>query len=242
MEISEIDLIYIRNAFNQGGYVYDFSNDSFSKFTEESIGECIQEKYHLSKGKSLESFFADKNVDIAKKIKMLKDLIEYEDIFVAKRGYEDWKKYKIDIEQHNTAIEKCREILNRLSKANITTDTEGIQEKGLKELLEEAQEYFHKDKKIAAEKKWDAFERLKTYYSDLDKKHSVDKIIKDMSHNDANYINLFKEEFNKLKDIGNNYRIRHHETDKIDIIDDNYYVYFYHRCLALIDLAKKYLV
>ena len=63
MEISEIDLIYIRNAFNQGGYVYDFSNDSFSKFTEESIGECIQEKYHLSKGKSLESFFADKNVE-----------------------------------------------------------------------------------------------------------------------------------------------------------------------------------
>ena len=89
---------------------------------------------------------------------------------------------------------------------------------------------------------WDAFERLKTYYSDLDKKHSADKIIKDMSHNDANYINLFKEEFNKLKDIGNNYRIRHHETDKIDIIDDNYYVYFYHRCLTLIDLAKKYLV
>ena len=242
MELSRLDLTYISNAFNQEGYVYDFSNDSFSKFTEESIGECIQEKYHLSKGKSLELFFADKNVDIAKKIKMLKDLIEYEDIFVAKRGNEFWEMKNVDIEKHNIALQKCREILNKLSEADIITETEKIQEKGLKDLLEEAQDYFRKDKQIATEKMWDAFERLKTYYSDLDKKHSADKIIEDMSHNDANYIHLFKEEFNTLREIGNNYRIRHHETDKIDIIDNNYYIYLYYRCLALIDLAKKYLI
>jgi len=35
--------------------------------------------------------------------------------------------------------------------------------------------------------------------------------------------------------------IRHHETDKKEIIDNNYYDYFYQRCFALINLALKYL-
>lgn len=62
-----------------------------------------------------------------------------------------------------------------------------------------------------------------------------------MSNNNQNYIDLFTKEFYELKDIGNNFRIRHHETSKIDIPDPNYYDYFFNRCLSLIGLAIKYL-
>jgi len=44
-----------------------------------------------------------------------------------------------------------------------------------------------------------------------------------------------------LTSIGNKYRIRHHETDKIDITDVRYYDYLFNRCLSLIALAIKYL-
>lgn len=118
-----------------------------------------------------------------------------------------------------------------------------ISENGLKELLSEANEYYQKDnKKIAVEKLWDAFERLKTYYSPaLNKAASADKIVDDMSASEPHYQALYKAEFKALTDIGNNFRIRHHETTKIDITDNRQYDYFYKRCLALISVAILYL-
>ena len=47
--------------------------------------------------------------------------------------------------------------------------------------------------------------------------------------------------FKSLTSIGNHYRIRHHETDKINITDSRYYDYFFNRCLSLIALAIQYL-
>ena len=44
-----------------------------------------------------------------------------------------------------------------------------------------------------------------------------------------------------LRKIGNNFRIRHHERDKIDISDPRHYDYFFNRCLSLIALAIQYL-
>lgn len=120
-----------------------------------------------------------------------------------------------------------------------------VKEPGLRELIIHAQTLYNStnisDKQIATEKIWDAFERLKTYYKDLSKKQSVEKIIFAMSNGDKAYKKLLDEEFIKLTHIGNNFRIRHHETDTIDIIDSNYYEYFFRRCFALIDLALKYL-
>ncbi len=96
---------------------------------------------------------------------------------------------------------------------------------------------------LASEKIWDALERLKTIYvtTDIDKKESVTRLISDLSNNNEHYINLFNTEFKALTDIGNEYRIRHHEISKIDIIDDAYYDYFFNRCFALITLALKYI-
>lgn len=118
-----------------------------------------------------------------------------------------------------------------------------IEEVGLKELLQEANMYYEEENfKIAVEKIWDAFERLKTYYSPtLDKKKSVSKIIEDMCENNKHFKELFNKEFLELTTIGNNFRIRHHETIKVDIEDLRHYDYFYKRCLSLITTVLQYL-
>lgn len=121
--------------------------------------------------------------------------------------------------------------------------TEIIKEVGLKELVDQATNLFNgksvSDKQLAVEKLWDAFERMKTYYGD--KKASSERIVNDITNGNKNYTDLLDKEFRELTNLGNNYRIRHHETDKIDISDSNYYDYFFQRCFALINLTLKYL-
>ena len=95
--------------------------------------------------------------------------------------------------------------------------------------------------KEAVEKIWDAFERLKTFYKDLDKKRSSEKIVKTMSNDNDEFYRLFNDEFVALTEIGNKFTIRHYETSKIDIIDSKYYDYLFNRCLSLIALAIQYL-
>ncbi|KJS11848.1 MAG: hypothetical protein VR67_11750 [Peptococcaceae bacterium BRH_c8a] len=127
----------------------------------------------------------------------------------------------------------------------IETTAEQVSEVGTKELLEEAIMLFKQPhpsaRKDAVEKIWDALERLKTYYTELDKKASAAKIVKDMANGQAEFITLFNAEFKALTDIGNSFRIRHHETNKIDITDSRHYDYFFNRCLSLIGLAIQYL-
>ena len=62
-----------------------------------------------------------------------------------------------------------------------------------------------------------------------------------MAYDDAGYIDLINTEFDALTKIGNNFRIRHHETDKKEIADERYFDYFYNRCFALIALAIKFI-
>ena len=82
---------------------------------------------------------------------------------------------------------------------------------------------------------------MKTYYVDKDKKESVNQIITDMSNGQEEYKRMFESEFRELTNIGNNYRIRHHETSRIEITDIRHYDYFFNRCLALIGTAIQYL-
>ncbi|MBU5306875.1 hypothetical protein KQI18_03660 [Clostridioides mangenotii] len=132
---------------------------------------------------------------------------------------------------------------NTFTRQIINSTLAQIQEAGLKELLQEAANYYDKGNiNIAVEKLWDAFERLKTYYSpNLDKKKSVNKIISNMSGSQEHYKELFEKEFSELTSIGNNFRIRHHETTKINIEDNRHYDYFYRRCISLISVATQYL-
>ena len=124
-------------------------------------------------------------------------------------------------------------------------EIETITEPGVKELLETAI-VLHKsthpsDHKDAVEKIWDALERLKTYYTAMDKKASVTKIVENMANGESHFVSLFDTEFKALTSIGNDFRIRHHETNKIDITDARHYDYFFNRCLSLISLSIHYL-
>lgn len=124
---------------------------------------------------------------------------------------------------------------------------ESTPELELKKLIEESIK-LHKSRNpddchLATEKIWDALERLKTIYIDdeTDKKASANKVISQMANSDEDYINLFSTEFVYLTNVGNNYRIRHHEIGKKDIPYDGYYDYFFSRCFSLIVLALKYI-
>ena len=124
---------------------------------------------------------------------------------------------------------------------------ESVKEQGLKELLLESVRLYKNPRpelhKLATEKIWDALERIKTVFivEGMDKKQSIARLIETMANGDDVYKDLFNSEFNELTRIGNNYRIRHHETDKTEIIDERYYDYFYGRCFALIALAIKFI-
>jgi len=108
----------------------------------------------------------------------------------------------------------------------------------LDKLIQEAKERFHKtsDKQIALEKLWDAFERIKTFYGGK-KNVSGEKLVELISTDfDKPFIN---EEFKSLTKIGNDYRIRHHEQDKIEIKDIKHIEYLFLRMLALLNLCLE---
>jgi len=109
-------------------------------------------------------------------------------------------------------------------------------DEGLNKLIQEAKDRFFdpKDKYIALEKLWDAFERIKTYFEG-NKKQSTEKLIFLISIGfDKDYI---ENEFSSLTTIGNNFRIRHHETDKKEITNTKHINYLFFRMLSLIDLC-----
>lgn len=144
---------------------------------------------------------------------------------------------------HEKIIERIVE--NSPLTTEIENNFAAVNEIGTRELLKDAVALYKTPNPAArqdsVEKIWDALERLKTYYIALDKRRSSEKIVNDMADGNSDYVDLFNEEFKMLTSIGNKYRIRHHETDKIDITDVRYYDYLFNRCLSLIALAIKYL-
>lgn len=128
------------------------------------------------------------------------------------------------------------------SLTGLTSNLNRNIEKGVKELFQVATEYYVDGRKsIAVEKLWDALERIKTVLPGKDKSQSADLLIEKMSGGDATYYDLFSTEIKCLTTIGNKFRIRHHETNKVEITSDCNFDYFYHRCAAFINLAINYI-
>ena len=127
------------------------------------------------------------------------------------------------------------------------SNIEAIKEPGIKDLIIESIELYKSPRpelhKLATEKIWDALERLKSVFvgGGTDKKQSIARLVEIMANGNDCYKALFNSEFTELTSIGNTYRIRHHETNKIEIVDERYYDYFYSRCFALVALAIKYI-
>lgn len=111
----------------------------------------------------------------------------------------------------------------------------------LNDLIKEAKErYLNNDKQVALEKLWDAYERIKTIFTSegLNKKLSAIKLSELISENfEEDFIN---EEFQRLTNIGNGYRIRHHETGKRELTPEHEN-YFFFRLLSFIDLCLVFL-
>lgn len=131
--------------------------------------------------------------------------------------------------------------LNKINESIYKLDESvAIKEKGLHDYLNQAEKYYKEGNySIAVEKLWDAYERLKTYYPSMDKKGNTEKLSSDFSNKNDGIKELIDNEFASLTRIGNNFTIRHTETNKIKISDDNHYKYLYKRCFSLISLILE---
>ena len=109
----------------------------------------------------------------------------------------------------------------------------------LDSLLEDARRKFtNPDAKIrreGLEKLWDAWERVKTIEPAKDKKESTKKIL-DRAAVEPIFRELLESEAKELTHIGNNFRIRHSETSKIEISESMLIDYLFYRMFAIINL------
>ncbi|MEF2691908.1 MAG: hypothetical protein U0O02_04250 [Eubacteriales bacterium] len=110
----------------------------------------------------------------------------------------------------------------------------------LNELIQQATEDIRKpelkDRTYALEKLWDAFERMKTFYSS-DKKTSSTQVFQKAASTTPQFESVLTDEAHYLTKIGNEYQIRHFETNKIQIMDPKHIDYLYYRMLSLISLC-----
>lgn len=108
--------------YNRNGYVLDFTNNSFDVFTTASVGEALQTKYGLSKGKSLVTYLNE--ASDADRTKLLVDLFHhYEDEmeYEYNPDYEDflWSGNSRYDEKYAKIYLKCKEIIDRLDGGTI---------------------------------------------------------------------------------------------------------------------------
>lgn len=80
------------------------------------------------------------------------------------------------------------------------------------------------------EKLWDAWERLKTLET-ANKKLGIQALL-DRLTSEPRYRSILEAESRTLTDIGNNFQIRHHETDKSPVSDNAQVDYLFHRLFA----------
>ena len=215
---------------------YSGSEDSFNQYALLDFIEYIAQNCKDFLVEGYHSYFNHHHVSF----------LETNDVFVKYREEINNIFYKTRL---MFTLTEQKTVERTIEKSVLTPDIENIiqtvSEVGIKQLLNESIIMFkHRDpskRQYAVEKIWDALERLKTYYKGLDKKASLEKVLSAMSSGENEFKTLFNNEFLALTAIGNEFRIRHHETNKIDILDTKHYDYFFNRCLALIALAIEYL-
>ena len=112
----------------------------------------------------------------------------------------------------------------------------------LDSLLEDARRKFTDPnpcvRREALEKLWDAWERIKTLDTGKDKKETTKKIL-DKAASETNFRDLIEAEAKELTRIGNDFRIRHSETSKVEISESNHVDYLFYRMFSLINLLLQ---
>ena len=231
------------NEYDEVFYLTDETNWNYTKNSSEYVLEDIN-KFYIPKhyvGKDLAEIKAFKDFQEGTSPLTIFDVIEsFSSHITESEKFE--KEINTIFKLNDISIElKSGEIHSINNKAIELDSSIKIGETGIEELITTADDLYRKGKySYAVEKIWDAFERIKTYYyPTFNKKKSAEKIIKDISFGNQNIKMMFDVEFKTLTDIGNNYRIRHHEKNKTDISNDLHYEYFYKRCLSLISILLK---
>ncbi|NLY20776.1 MAG: hypothetical protein GXZ08_05800 [Tissierellia bacterium] len=233
------------NSYDEALYFTTETNWNYTRLISELVFDDIKQFYkpmNYDNNKYVESTSFEKFVKNTSPLSVL-DVIESFYLHVsAKEEYQD--KVNAIFELHDIKITLKEGKISLFLNTDIIIDPMiPVKEVGIEELLIDAEKFYeNKNYSIAVEKMWDAFERIKTYYSPtLDKKQSANKIIYQLSDANNSMSIIFEEEFRTLTKIGNDFRIRHHEKNKIEIYNDIHYEYFYKRCLTLITTILKIL-
>lgn len=236
---SRYQLFMVMDKYNEDIYLTTETNFNYTQSIKELVYQDIVQFYQPKhyKGNSLV------------KINEFNEFKQGTSPFVVFDVIESFSNHTFDydnFEMEVNEIFKLNHIAVELKNSRIYSsdlaildETAKVDEMGLNQLVEVANNLYKEHKySLAVEKIWDAFERMKTYYSpELDKKKSANKIIDKLSNEDDTYKVLFKNEFDELTNFGNKHCIRHHEKSKIAIENDLQYKYFYLRCYALVSVV-----
>jgi hypothetical protein len=95
------------------------------------------------------------------------------------------------------------------------------------------------DRQDAVEKLWDAFERLKTLEPGRDKKAQAEALLDRAAPPGSRLRQVLGEEAMALTSIGNNFRIRHSETDRDLLTATEQVDYLFARMFAFIRIVLK---
>lgn len=178
--------------------------------------------------------------------------------------HEYFNHYHLTFKDNGKSKQKFREEINSLFERNgiaylLTTEGKIIRviqevfaqiinrkfhtkDATLNQLLNEATQFIILPKLSerirAMEKLWDAFERIKTFYSS-NKKISATQLINLVANGNALLETYLVNEAANLTEIGNKFQIRHFETDKQEITDVAHIDYLFFRMFSLIDLFIK---
>lgn len=228
---------------NENLYFTDETGWNYTQSIDEIVFDNIKQ-FYLPKAYRDGKYVATENLEefiLRTSSKSVLDFIEFFSQHSSDRSFEEKINTLLKLNKINLTI--ANNEFSFLGKIIDNTTKDLVKERGLQELLNDAHQFYLENNfSVATEKLWDAFERLKTFYSPvLDKKQSIEKIIAQMSLGNKNFQAIFEKEFMELTKLGNDFRIRHHEVGKKDITNDKHFEYLYNRCLTLISTAIKIL-
>jgi len=210
------------NFFNQNEITIDkYATLDFIQFCHKNIQKAIEDDYH--------SYFQHYHLKFRESKELKKDFRDKINQIFERNGVVFFIN---DGGQINRVISPTMQPL--INKIYNTKDER------LNELVQLAHDKFVLpnivDRIHALEKIWDAFERVKTYYIEKNKKESVSELIKLVANSNSEIEILINDEAKTLSKIGNNFQIRHFETNKIEIMDNKHIDYLFYRMSSLIHL------
>jgi len=159
------------------------------------------------------------------------------------RGREEFRQKTERILARNGLIYEMREdgtiarIAAPIMRESLLNNSFATGDEILDELLDTARiKFLNADPAIrreALEKLWDAWERLKSLENPENKREST-KILLDRASQEPNFRQILEVEAKTLTDFGNGFRIRHSETNRLELESDKHADYMFYRLLALI--------